>query len=236
MRALTVFVLLLAFSLPAAAQDEKAIFDVRFAGIRGGTLTLHSVERAGRYEAVGRAATSGLVGGILNLTAEARASGSVTGNRYTPSGYDETTTERGKTKTKQIRFSGNIAQVTQTPPDTKRKSYHAEGRDHPGALDPMSGLYALLRSRPAELACNLDITTYDGREVHRIKLAGGRRDGDLLHCPAQYIRVAGYKPKDLADKSFRDFEVTYDTTQGDLWPVVEVRARTSYGTMVFDRR
>ncbi|SNS21570.1 DUF3108 domain-containing protein [Tropicimonas sediminicola] len=242
MRRLTAVLPALALALailplrPLAAQEEQAVFDVSFAGIRGGTLSIGGAERDGQYTAAAVAESSGLVGGIYRLRAEARSSGRVSGNRYTPAAYDEATRERGESKTKQIRFPGGIATVTQDPPDTKRKDWHAEGKDHPGVVDPMTGLFALLRSRPAGLACDLDISTYDGREVHRIKLSGGRQEGDRFVCPAQYIRVDGYKPKDLADTSFRNFEVTYDTSRGDLWPVVEVRARTSYGSMVFSRR
>lgn len=236
MRRLTAFCLTLALALPAAAQEETAIFDVSFAGFRGGTLAVNSVEQGDRYEAVATAATSGLIGGIFRLTAEARAAGTVSGNRYVPSRYDEMIKERGKTSTKRIRFPDGIAAVTQEPPETGREPWHAEGEDHPGVVDPMTGLYALLRSRSADLACDLDISTYDGREVHRIKLSGGQKNGSLFVCPGQYIRIAGYPPKDLADTSFRKFDVTYDMSQGEPWPVVELRARTSYGSMVFTRR
>lgn len=236
MRRTIALCLVLALPAPALAQDEAAEYDVSFAGIRGGRLTVSSVEQGGRYQAVGVVATSGLVGGLYSLRAEARASGTVSGNNYTPAGYDEVAVERGRTKTKQIRFPGGVATVSQDPPDRKRKPWHAEGEDHPGVLDPMTGLFALLRSRPEGLACDLDISTYDGREVHRIRLGGGRKEGARYVCPGQYIRVAGYRPEELADTSFRNFELTYDTSNGGDWPVVELRARTSYGNMVFTRR
>ncbi len=229
--------LLAIVSAPAVhAQEESASFNVSFAGIRGGKLSISSVENGGKYQTVGRAASSGLVGGLYRLTVEARASGRVSGNSYVPARYDETSEERSKTKSKQIRFSNRIAKVTQTPPDTKRKSWHADGKDHPGVLDPMTGLYALLRSRPAALACDLDISTFDGREVHRIRLTGGKQDGDRFVCSGRYIRVDGYRPKDLADTQFQKFSLIYDTSGGDLWPMAELRARTSFGTMVITRR
>ncbi|SFC34715.1 DUF3108 domain-containing protein [Tropicimonas isoalkanivorans] len=236
MRRLTALCLALALPASLSAQEEAADFDVSFAGIRGGTLSIRATEADGAYQAVGTAATSGLVGGLFSLKTEARASGRVQGNTYDPAAYDEVTVERGERKTKQIRFQGGYPAVTQDPPDTKRRSFHADGKDFPAAVDPMTGLYALLRARPAALACNLDISTYDGREVHRIRLGGGRMDGARHVCAGQYIRVAGYRQKDLADASMRDFVVIYDTSRGEPWPVVEVRARTSYGNMVFRRR
>jgi len=145
----------------AHAQDRQS-FGVTVAGVNAGTLTLVSREAGGTYEVQGAAQSTGLVGAFARLRVDASAQGRVNGNRYAPSAYVERRTDRDGTATKRIRYRSGTPQVTEDPPDTDRKPYHAAAAGQRGTVDPLTILFALLRDRPRPLACALDLRLYDG--------------------------------------------------------------------------
>ena len=100
----------------------------------------------------------------------------------------------------------------------------------------MTTAFAVLRDRPAGLACNLDISNYDGRERSRIRLAGGKAEGNTLTCPGMYTRVAGFSPKDMAERVNWPFTVIYRVRPDGTHRVSKVIISTTLGTVQMTRR
>ncbi|RYH08544.1 DUF3108 domain-containing protein [Tropicimonas sp. IMCC6043] len=224
---------LLFLSLPACAEDGQ--FSVSLSGIPAGVLAYSGSESGGRYTTRGEAASTGLARGLYPTQVTTVASGRVEGNRYTPEIYKESTTKKGETKTTAFRYLNGRPEITKNPPDTRRKSYHADPQGQAGTVDPMTAAYAILRDRPAGLACNLDISPYDGRERTRIRLSGGKREGDTLTCPGTYSRVAGFSDKDMAERVHWPFTVVYSILPDGTHRVSKVTVPTSLGKLRMTR-
>lgn len=229
----TLLFLSLATAAPAVA--EQASFSVSVTGIPAGSLALRGSESGNRYKVQGQVRSSGIARGLYPAEVTAAASGQVRGNSYSPSSYSEESSVRGTTKTKRITYSGGVPNVTSVPADTRRKPYHAAPRRQGGTVDPLTIAYAILRDRPAGLACNLDLQPYDGRERTRIRMSGGTREGDTLVCPGIYTRVAGFSEDDMR-KADWPFTVTYEVAPDGTHRVEKVHVPTSMGPVVLRRR
>ena len=235
MRRLALPLLLALAALPARAADQ-ATYSISLLGLGAGTISLRSDESDGDYRAQGQVRSSGLARGLYPADVTASATGRVDGNRYAPVAYSEESIDRGETKRTKIRYQDGVPQIDKDPPDRRRKSYHANPEDQGGTVDLLTAAFAILRDRPEALACDLDISPYDGRERTRIRLGGGTREGDILTCQGVYTRVAGFSPKDMAGKVNWPFTVTYRAAEGGVMQVEQVRVPTSLGAVVLSRR
>ncbi len=228
------FLFAICLALPAAAEQGR--FSVSVAGFGAGTIAFSGSESGGRYKANGQVASTGLARGLYPADITVAVNGRVSGNSYAPGTYSEKTVKKGKTKTGTFRYSGGTPRVTKNPPDRNRKSYHADPSGQKGTVDPMTAAFAILRDRPAELACNLDLFPYDGRERTRIRMNGGTRKGDTLTCPGTYSRVAGFSSRDMAEKVHWPFTVIYRVQPDGTHRVTEVIVPTTLGKVRMRRR
>lgn len=226
--------LFLGLAVPASAEEGH--FAVSVAGFGAGTIAYKGSESGGGYKASGQVASTGLARGLYPADISVAVSGNVKGNRYSPSVYTEKATKKGETKKATFRYSGGTPKVTKNPPDKRRKSHHADPSGQKGTVDPMTAAYAILRDRPSELACNLDISPYDGRERTRIRMKGGERKGDTLTCPGTYSRIAGFSPKEMKEKVHWPFTVIYKIKPDGTHRVQEVIVPTTLGKVRMRRK
>ncbi|SDL22192.1 DUF3108 domain-containing protein [Aliiruegeria lutimaris] len=234
MRLLPVLALALACATAAAAEEGR--FAVSIAGFGAGTISFQGSEANGRYEASGQVASKGLASRLYPAQISVAVRGGVSGNRYAPAHYKETAIRKGKTKHATFRYANATPEVTKNPPDKNRKSYHAEAKDQKGTVDPMTAAFAILRDRPADLACNLDISPFDGRERTRIRMRGGTRKGDQLTCPGTYSRIDGFSDREMAEKVHWPFSVVYTVLPDGTHRVTEVVVPTTLGKVRMQRR
>lgn len=228
--------LLLVTALAAPARSEEGRFAVSIAGLGAGFISYEGTEKAGRYTAAGAVAATGLARALYPARIATTATGRVEGNRYRPATYRARTQKRRESTDVTFRYANGTPQVSQTPPEKGRKSHHAAPADQRGTLDPMSSAFAILRDRPAALACNLDISYYDGRERSRIRLSGGKRDGGTLTCPGVYTRVAGFSAKDMAERVNWPFTVIYTILPDGTHRVTSLTIPTTSGKVRMTRR
>lgn len=229
------FATLLLIALPGLVAAEQASYAVSVTGIPAGSLAYRASQSGSSYKVQGQVRSSGLARGLYPAQISAAAQGQVTGNEYSPSAYSEEATYRNDTETAKYRYAGGIPTITKDPPDTNRKDFHADPKDQRGTVDPLTIAYAILRDRPSELACNLDLQPYDGRERTRIRMSGGTRKGDTLTCPGTYTRIAGFSEKDMR-KADWTFTVTYSIESDGTHRVEKVHVPTSVGPVVLRRR
>ncbi|WP_240722843.1 DUF3108 domain-containing protein [Poseidonocella sp. HB161398] len=226
----------LALVAPGVQAAETGTFDLRLGPIRAGTLSYALEERGGRYAASGAMRSGGLAGLFLDTSVDAHARGRAEGNRYRPESFSSSTTEDGGTEELAFAYSGGTPKVTRTPERTKTPKHAAPASEQAGTVDPMTAAFAILRDRPADLACDLAIDLYDGRRRADIRLVGGQPTGDGgLECRGEYRRVAGFSPKELAEKPVWPFTVIYAPEDGTL-RVTELRVPTTFGNFRMVRR
>src|SRR6056297_218360 len=221
-------------TLAHGAAAESASFDVSFAGIRAGMLAYDADMSGSTYIARGSARASGLAGAIFDARADVAANGKASGNAYRPAFYKEVVKEDGDTITRSFKYSGGVPAVRRDPPKEPRDHHAPPGRQA-GTVDPMTAAFAILRDRPDGLACALDISVYDGAQRSRIELNRPARDGDRLICEGRYTRVAGFKPKEMAERTVWPLTMEYSRA-GDVWQVEQLRFPTSFGAARITRR
>ncbi|MEM1360715.1 MAG: DUF3108 domain-containing protein [Pseudomonadota bacterium] len=232
----------LALCLPAlllvtpATSDEGA-FTVSLAGIRAGIIAFSGEETGGgRYTARGSARSSGLVGSVLDISIDTVAIGRVDGNTYRPSNYRQTGKEGDNVRDMKFTYRGGVPAVTRTPP-RELPDHVARPANQAGTIDPTTTAFAMLRDRPRDLLCELNVDLYDGRRRANIRyteLKSGRNGGFV--CKGEYRREQGFTPEELAERPFWPFSVIYTPLGNDLYRVAEVRVPTTFGPVRLRRR
>ena len=225
---------LVAAASAGTAKAETGRFQLSFAGLTAGTLSFDATLSGNRYAVDGAARPGGLFGAIFDSTVDSRATGTISGNLYAPAEAREATRSDGETRTRSFTYAGGVPTVTDAPPD-KPSKHSAPPAEQKGTVDSTTAAFAILRDRPADLACQLDLALYDGRKRHRIALNQPQpRDGGLT-CRGVYSRVAGFSPQDMAGQ--RDWPLTmiYARLPDGTYRVTSLSFETSFGTARVER-
>lgn len=217
------------------AMAESGRFAVSFGGLGAGTLSYDATVAGDAYAMQGRARQGGVLGLVFSARVDSSAEGKVVDNRYAPRLAREVVREGGETETRTLSYKGGIPSVTDDPPD--RPSRHAAPPgEQKGTVDSTTAAFAILRDRPEALACRLDLSLYDGRRRHRIRLDQAQPSADGLTCRGVYSRVAGFSPEDMQGQ--RDWPLTLDYVRladGTL-RVSTLTFPTSFGTARIERQ
>lgn len=220
---------------PAPASAEKAAFNVSFGGLRAGVIAYDADVSGASYTARGAARPSGLIGAIFDATIDTVASGAVEANSYRPRVAREITRDDGEVTERTYRYDGGVPAITRDPPRAAPADAlppHGQA----GTVDTTTAAFAILRDRPAALACALDISIYDGRRRHRIRLNDPTPTGDGMTCRGEYVRVAGFDPDDLDGKTVWPLEMDYARLDTGAMRVMRLSFPTSFGTARITRR
>lgn len=231
-----IFAALLSLGVCTPALAETGTFDLSLAGIRIGTLTYAGKEANGQYAAKGVVRASPLARAVMDVEIDTESKGRVNGNTYRPTYFEATEVKNGETLTLVARYSGGVPKVERIPAKKKRNKHAAPASEQKGTLDSLTTAYAMLRDRPKNLACKLDIDLFDGERRSGIRFAKAEpRRGDGITCHGEYRRLQGFKPEEMAEKSVWPFTVIYEPA-GDVMRVSEVVVPTTFGNVRMVRR
>lgn len=225
---------------PARAEapppgQEKIVFDVELKGISAGRLAINGVSDGARYSAAGVLETTGLVGMIRKIRYTAEVAGG-DGARMTPEKYTETAdTPKRQSVFEMLYKAGTPVKVSQTPP-RKPREYDVALADQRGTIDPLSALYAVLREVTPDQACKFSATMFDGARRTEVKLFAPKPQGTGVVCAGEYRRLAGFSPKDMAEKTVMAFTLTYAPSGTGRLKVTEIATDTIYGKGRLKRR
>ncbi|WP_193140591.1 DUF3108 domain-containing protein [Meridianimarinicoccus sp. MJW13] len=223
--------------LAGPVQAETATYNVSFAGIRAGILAFDGSEKGGRYAVNGAARPSGMLKALFDASVDTHAAGRVQGNSYRPANAREITRDDGDTVTRTVRFSGSgVPSYTRTPPRKKPPEHAAPAAQQKGTVDTTTAAYAILRDRPAHLACKLDIEIFDGAKRHRIRLHDAAPTRNGLTCSGTYSRVAGFSPEDMAERVNWPLTMDYEQMSNGTMRVTGLTFPTSFGKARIRRR
>jgi len=233
-RALACALLLAAAPAASTAAEESAAFNVSFGGIRAGVLAFRGEEAGGSYTVHGSARASGLLGALFDAEIDTVAQGTVSGNDYRPRLAREVTAKPDDRRERRYDFTtAGVPRITNTPARAARPG-DAPAAQQAGTVDTTTAAYAILRDRPPPLACDLDLSVYDGRKRHRIVF--DRLAGDGVTCQGTYSRVAGFSAEEMAERRNWPLTLTYARQPDGTLRVDRLSFPTSFGTARITRR
>lgn len=229
----TLFALL---ALPLAAAAEPARFDLSIRGIHAGTLTFEGAAEAGRYAVTGRLESAGLVGMIRKIRYDGEVQGRVADKRFTPARYVERADTGRRQSEAVMEYRRGVPQVKVYNPPREARDGGLDPARQGGTVDPLTAMFATLRDVPADQACNLALTLFDGKRRSQITLGPPQpREGGAT-CPGEYRRLAGFPAEDMAEKSRFPFTLHLVPAPGGLMRVAEVTMDSLYGNARLKRR
>lgn len=221
---------------PALGQAEEAVFDVYLRGIKGGTLTISAVENGNAYAASGVAQTTGLVGTIARFRYTASVAGSVSGNRYKPRSYEEIESTSRRESTSTMEYKNGVPVVVSGRENRKPRDWDIDPSAQGDAVDPLTALYLTLRAVPEADVCDLAVFIFDGHRRSKVSLSNPKRSETGFTCRGEYRRVAGYKPKDMAERTSFPFTAEMAPAGDGTYHVQTITSASLYGTVTMNRR
>lgn len=226
--------LLLAWAGGAAASQVS--YDLSIRGITVGRLVLAAEENATRYSVAARITNTGLTRVIRRFSYQGQAQGRIVQGALRPELYTERADTGKRSSEVEIRYRGGVPDVV------RYTSPKAAGADAPspesqgGTVDPLTGVYALLRDVPAAEACRLNALLFDGRRQSRIAMQLARTEEGLPVCTGRYERLRGFTAEEVARHAAFDFTLFYQAGPGARLSVREVVFQSLYGQSVIRRR
>ncbi len=219
-----------------ADQTDYIVFDVELRGIRAGELAINGKIAGNNYGANGVLQTVGLVGFLRKIRYDASITGRIAAGRFVPILYSEqVNTPKRQSSRKVVYRNGTPSSVSRMPPRQPRPS-DVDPTRQGGTVDPLTALYAVLRTVPRADACKLDVKMYDGARRSQARLFDPRPDGKGVVCSGEYRRLEGFSKQDMTRKSSFPFTLHYrPAPDGRLW-VDEIETDTVYGKGRLKRR
>lgn len=234
--------LLVALSFPvtgtsaAADQQDSAVFDLNLRGIRAGTLAVSGAIQGTSYAASGKLQSTGILAAIKKISYDAKVSGSIRNDRYTPRTYEENADTGSRQSQAVMEYQGGVPQVKVYNPPRKERDQDIDPATQGGTVDPMTAAYATLRDVPEAEACKLNLTLFDGKRRSQVRLSDPVMEGDRVTCAGEYRRLEGFSAEDMAEKTSFPFRLIYQPVQNGVLRVGEVQMDTLYGKGVLKRR
>lgn len=221
---------------PAAAQTDRAAFDLVLRGIAAGTLSFSGTQEAGRYAVSGRLQSGGLLGMLRKVRYDAEARGRISAGLPAPASYSESADTGKRQSNVRMSWRGGVPRVEAYDPPRDPRPHDVDPASQRGTVDPLTALYATLRDVDPGKECRLSLNVFDGRRRTQLALGAPQASGRGVTCTGEFRRIAGYSPSEMAEKSRFPFTLTYAPTPEGRMRVVEVATDTLYGRATLKRR
>ncbi|MGI9370457.1 MAG: DUF3108 domain-containing protein [Ruegeria sp.] len=214
--------------------SENSVYDLRALGVKVGEMTVGANVTASQYAVTARLATTGLAGTIRQVRFVIEARGRRNGARFQPASYVEDMDSGRKQSRARLTYSGGVARADGSQIGKKRKNAVTDAEQR-GAVDPLTGIFMVLRDHKPDELCKLRQKIFDGERLTEIALTRRVDTGGSVQCSGAFTRVAGYGPDDLRKGSRFPVTVTYEPV-GAVMRAVLVEAKTIYGAATVVRR
>lgn len=220
----------------SGARAETMAFDLSIRGITVGEMKIESSQSSNRYNVAGAINSTGIASFFRRFSYRGAATGAVNGARLFPARYvEKADTGRRSSEVEMVFDAGIPRVVTYTSPDDAGR-VPADPAKQKGALDPLSGIYALLRDVPRNRACKLNVHMFDGRRRSHIAMRAAGTDAGLPVCRGVYERQDGFTAEEISRHRKFDFTLTYRSGANGKLQVQRVTFASFYGTAALDRR
>jgi hypothetical protein len=220
---------------PAVAEME-AVYDFYLGGLQAGELAVSADFGAGNYNASSELRTTGIIGLFYKLAFDAAVVGRVDPGGLFPERYTSDTSSPKRRQSIEIAFKDGTPVSSRVRPVRRAKSYSINPRDQSGTVDPLSALLTAFTPAPADAVCEQRVDVYDGRRRFALEIEEPKRERTRIRCEANYIRLAGFKPKWLGKNAARPFTLFFDKRADGLFEVVRAVIDTPYGAAILRLR
>ncbi|MEM6589304.1 MAG: DUF3108 domain-containing protein [Pseudomonadota bacterium] len=233
LRRLRLAALMVCCGVPVWAEQSSMSFDVRLLGARVGIFSIATNTSGGGYAARSRFTTVGLVGALKRMEADVTVQGRVTGGQMQPVNYVEAIDDGTRLTDVVVKFAPGTPRLVSG--DTGSSAPPATGAALNSAIDPLTGVYILLRDQnPSDVTCNFAAHIYDGHRLAQIQLNRAEARSDGKTCHGTYQRVSGYSS---SERRSRVLPLAIDyVAHGGTLRADQIRVDTRYGPAVVKRR
>ena len=221
---------------PARAQTDDGAFDLLVLGIRAATVSFSASRDGSAYAVTGRVQTTGLAALVKRLRYEGAAKGTVAKGRYRPASYRESADTGRRQSDATVSYAKGVPSVTAYSPVVDATPDDVDPATMGGSVDPLTALYATMRTVEKGAECNLSLDLFDGKRASKLQVGAANPAGVLVTCDGAYIRVQGFTAKEMAKQPRFPFTLTYAPTDTGQMQVVEVISETIYGKVTLKRR
>jgi hypothetical protein len=125
---------------------------------------------------------------------------------------------------------------TVADPPRKPRDYDVDPSRQKGTYDPLTMIYSTLRDVDQADACKLNQQMFDGRRLSEIVLGAPKVDGDTITCSGVYRRLAGFSPKDMAERREFPFSFRYKAAGNGRFRVERISTASLFGKVVIKRK
>lgn len=232
----TAFSLLAGAGAALADTRHSGTFDLYLKGLRAGTLTFSGQENATHYSATGRVQSAGLLALVRDIRYDAKSTGRITKTGFEPLRYEEEADTGKRQSQSRMEYRNGTPVVLAPPPRATPRPHDVDPATQRGTLDPMTAIFTAMRDVPRAEACTLNVVMFDGNRRSQITLDAPREKAGQLICTGEYRRVAGFSPREMAEKTRFPFELTYTPLENGMMRVTHITTDTLYGKAVLKRR
>ncbi|MEM0923731.1 MAG: DUF3108 domain-containing protein [Pseudomonadota bacterium] len=216
-------------------KDLDQIYDIYLGGLWIAEMSVTSEIEGDRYSAGAALVTKGVVGSLYRASFEVEAEGEVGAGLYAPQRFTASSRDTRKSQFVEMRYDGGKPAALRAEPAFKPKPWEVDPLAQAGAADPLSAALGVLANQQGDGLCDREVEIFDGRRRYAIVLGAPALRESGVRCPAVYRRVAGYKPKKMAEPEF-PFEFWFEQGADGSWQVQKALGDTPIGTAVIRRR
>lgn len=214
---------------PGLAQEAggQTSFTISIVGLTAGRLALAADSSDTRYAVRARATSAGLAGLFSSFEVDQKVSGRVRAGRLQPEAYEARAKGARAGRGAEMRYTDGVPSLVTLSEEPRPGAPVIDPATMGGTVDPLTAMYAVLRTVPSAALCQLDLEIYDGHRHSRVTLRP--LSDDPLGCQGNYRRINGYPPEDIAGRRDFPFVMRYASVPEGRFEVREVTLDSSYG-------
>jgi len=218
---------------PPAVPGLDATYDLYFGGIWLGDIRVGADYRPTDYRANATIRVAGLIGLFYESELQAHAEGQVDPAGLKPERFTFDSLNNSRRQVVEIGYANGSPASVKAEPAYPVKSWSIAAQDQEGAMDPLSAAVAAVTPARLEQICNQRYDVFDGRRRFAIEVGRPRNEKSSLVCDATYVRLAGFKPKDLTpERATWPLTVYVEPRADGLHQVWRVTSEMSFGLAV----
>ena len=219
----------------AMAQETNATFTVRALGLGVGEIHLTGRATARRYSAESRFAATGLAGSLARIRVNQQVTGQRRGTTWLPDRYAEEIDTARRKSSAQLKYTSGVPVLTGGKLGVEDAPV-IDPATQGGTVDPLTGLFAVLRDRAPKGLCQLNLMQFDGARRTRVTLTRAEKRADgMTRCHGQFERRAGYSAKDLARQRLFRFHVDFTASPDGLMRATRAETQSTRGKVTLIR-
>jgi hypothetical protein len=219
-------------SRPPAVAGLEAVYDFYLGGIQAGRLTVSAAFGTESYHASSVLRTTGIIGFFYNLAFETEVVGRIDAGGLSPEHYNSKSRDPRRRQSIEISFEGGTPVSNRVEPPRRVRPWSINPLDQHGTADPLSAVLTAFTPAPANAVCEQRVDVFDGRRRFALEVGPRQREGARIRCDAQYVRLAGFKPKWMGKRARRPFTLFWEERADGLFEVVRAVGESSFGPVI----